>query len=131
MHKKEVAQAVEPILTQAEDDFIMTSLMTLQKTVFKIREKNVSDEIKAEELGILFEETERRGIVEFFLRGSENNINAIFDKSKIVLAGVLNTGISAKDFESNNVNTIIKRNIPPTTPKISVNSVSSVVFVST
>ena len=28
LHKKEVAQAVEPILTQAEDDFIMTSLVT-------------------------------------------------------------------------------------------------------
>ena len=36
-HKKEVAQAVEPILTQAEDDFIVSSLDTLQKSVLRIR----------------------------------------------------------------------------------------------
>ena len=40
-HKKEVAQNVEPILTQAEDEFIATSLVTLQNSVKKIREKNV------------------------------------------------------------------------------------------
>ena len=45
-HKKEVAQSVEPILTQAEDDFITSSLLTLQKSIIKIREKNVEDTIK-------------------------------------------------------------------------------------
>ena len=35
-HKKEVAQNVEPILTQAEDEFITTSLLTLQNSVKKI-----------------------------------------------------------------------------------------------
>ena len=40
-HKKEVAQSVEPILTQAEDEFIATSLSTLQNSVMRIREKNV------------------------------------------------------------------------------------------
>ena len=41
-HKKEVAQSVEPILTQAEDDFITSSLVTLQKSVIKIREKDAN-----------------------------------------------------------------------------------------
>ena len=36
-HKKEVAQNVEPILTQAEDEFIIASLTTLQNNVVKIR----------------------------------------------------------------------------------------------
>ena len=36
-HKKEVAQNVEPILTQAEDEFITTSLTALQNSVLKIR----------------------------------------------------------------------------------------------
>jgi len=71
LHKKEVAQSVEPILTQAEDDFIMSSLETLHKSVIKVREKAVSDEIKSDELSVLFEESERRGVVEFLLKEFE------------------------------------------------------------
>ena len=68
LHKKEAAQAVEPILTQAEDDFITSSLTTLQKSVIKIRTKNVSDEIKEDELSVLFDESGRRGVIEFLLK---------------------------------------------------------------
>ena len=39
LHKKEVAQSIEPILTQAEDDFIVTGLETLQKSIIKIKSK--------------------------------------------------------------------------------------------
>ena len=82
LHKKEVAQAIEPILTQAEDDFIMTSLMTMHKTVIKIRDKKNSDEIKADELGILFDEKNQKVIIDFLLRADESDVNMIFDKSK-------------------------------------------------
>lgn len=116
-HKKEVAASVEPILTQAEDDFITSSLVTLQKSVIKIREKDVSDSVKEDELSILFEESQRRGVIEYLLRAPESDLNALFDKSKIVLSGVLNTGISAKDFENNNVSSIIRKNIPATTSR--------------
>ena len=116
-HKKEVAASVEPILTQAEDDFITSSLVTLQKSVIKIREKDVSDSVKEDELSILFEESQRRGVIEYLLRAPESDLNALFDKSKIVLSGVLNTGISAKDFENNNVSAIIRKNIPATTSR--------------
>ena len=126
LHKKEVAQSVEPILTQAEDDFIISSLEMLQKSVVKIREKKVSEEIKADELSILFDESEGKGIIDFLLKSNESDMNAIFDKSKIVLAGVLNTGISAKDFDNNNVTTIIRRNIPNTTPRLQVNYITSI-----
>ena len=127
LHKKEVAQSVEPILTQAEDDFIISSLEMLQKSVVKIRAKKISDEIKADELSILFDESERKGaIIEFLLKSSDLDLNAIFDKSKIVLAGVLNTGISSKDFDNNNVTSIIKRNIPNTTPRLQINYITSI-----
>lgn len=126
LHKKEVAQSVEPILTQAEDDFILSSLEMLQKSVIKIREKNAKDEVKADELTILFDESERRGVIEFMLKASNSDLNMIFDKSKIVLAGVLNTGISAKDFDNNNVSAIIRRNIPNTTPRIQMNLITAV-----
>ena len=47
-HRKEVAQNVEPILTQAEDEFIIASLTSLQNNISKIRKKNISDQVKYE-----------------------------------------------------------------------------------
>ena len=108
-HKKEVAQNVEPILTQAEDEFIMTSLVTLQNSVMKIRDKNVSDEVKQEELSVLFDESGKKGLVDFLLRANNEDLQGIFDKAKITLSSVLNTGISSKDFDNNNVSVIIKK----------------------
>lgn len=124
-HKKEVAQSVEPILTQAEDDFITSSLLTLQKSIIKIREKNVEDNIKKDELSILFEEHQRRGVIEYLLKASDNDLNSLFDKSKITLSGVLNTGISAKDFENNNIDQIIRKNIPAVTPRVQVGMITA------
>ena len=126
LHKKEAAQAVEPILTQAEDDFITSSLTTLQKSVIKIRTKNVSDEVKEDELSVLFDESGRRGVIEFLLKSSDSDLYALFDKCKVVLAGVLNTGISNKDFENNNVTEIIRKNIPNTTPRSQITLITSV-----
>ena len=102
-------------MTQAEDDFIMSSLVTLQKSVIKIREKSVDDEIKIDELSILFDENQRKGVIEYLLKTSDSDLNTIFDKSKVTLSAVLNTGISTKDFENNNVGEVIRKNIPATT----------------
>ena len=116
-HKKEVAQNVEPILTQAEDEFIMTSLVTLQNSVMKIRDKNVSDEVKQEELSVLFDESGKKGLVDFLLRANKEDLQGIFDKAKITLSSVLNTGISSKDFDNNNVSVIIKKCLPNNVPR--------------
>ena len=111
-HKKEVIQNIEPILTQAEDEFIMTSLITLQNSVIKIREKNVNDNIKIEELRVLFDESGQNGLVDFLLRANNDDLQNLFDKSKITLTSVLNVGISSKDFENNNVSEVIRKNLP-------------------
>ncbi|MBO5738126.1 HDIG domain-containing protein [bacterium] len=111
-HRKEVAQNVEPILTQAEDEFITTSLTALQNSIIKIRKKNISDSIKFEELKILFDSQNRTSIVEFLLRSSDNDLQYIFDKSMVTLTSVLNKGVSYKDFENNNVSEIIKNSLP-------------------
>lgn len=116
-HKKEVAQNVEPILTQAEDEFITTSLLTLQNSVKKIREKNVSDEVKMDELNVLFDESGKKGLIDFLLKANDDDLQSVFDKSKITLTSVLNVGISAKDFDNNNVTAIIKRNLPNNVPR--------------
>ena len=126
LHKKEVAQSVEPILTQAEDDFIMSSLDMLQKSIIKIREKNAEDSIKVDEVGILFEENPGRGVIEYLLKCSESDLDSLFDRAKVTLSGVLNTGISAKDFENNNVKTIIRNNIPVITPRGHIYLITSI-----
>ena len=112
LHKKEVAMNVEPILTQAEDEFITSSLFTLQNSIKKIREKDINENIKAEELNVLFDESGKKELVNFLLKSSDEDLQAVFDKSKITLSSVLNVGISAKDFENNNVNSIIRKNLP-------------------
>lgn len=116
-HKKEVAQNVEPILTQAEDEFITTSLLTLQNSVMKIREKDVRDSVKEAELNVLFDESGKKGLVDFLLKASDNDLQSVFDKAKITLSSVLNTGISSKDFENNNVTEIIRKNLPNNVPR--------------
>ena len=116
-HKKEVAQNVEPILTQAEDEFITTSLITLQNSVKKIREKNASDEVKTDELKVLFDESSQKGLVEFLLKASDEDLQSVFDKSKITLTSVLNAGVSNQDFDNNNVSALIKKNLPNNVPR--------------
>jgi putative nucleotidyltransferase with HDIG domain len=111
-HRKEVVQNVEPILTQAEDEFITTSLTALQNSILKIRKKNISDSIKFEELKVLFDSQNKTSIVEFLLRSSDNDLQYIFDKSMVTLTSVLNKGVSYKDFENNNVSEIIKNSLP-------------------
>ncbi|MBQ7126356.1 HDIG domain-containing protein [bacterium] len=113
-----MAQSIEPILTQAEDDFIVTGLETLQKSIIKIRGKDVADDVKYSEINVLFEENPGEGVVDYILKASDSDLNNLFDKSKVTLTGVLNTGISVRDFENNNnVKNIIKKNIPITTPR--------------
>ena len=116
-HKKEVAQSVEPILTQAEDEFIATSLSTLQNSVMRIRDKKISDQVKKEELNVLFDESGKKGLVDFLLKSNEDDLRMVFDNAKITLTSVLNVGVSAKDFENNNVDLIIKNNLPNNVPK--------------
>ena len=99
-HRKEVAQNVEPILTQAEDEFITTSLTALKNSVLKIRKKNVADSIKKEELGVLFDSSSKYELVDFLLRASDHDLQYVFDKSMVTLTSVLNKGVSYKDFDN-------------------------------
>ncbi len=117
LHRKEVAQNVEPILTQAEDEFITTNLATLRNSVIKIREKEVSDKVKRDELNVLFDENGKHGLVEYMLRASDSDLHLLFEKAQVALTSVLNAGISSKDFENNNVNVIIRKNLPTNIPR--------------
>ena len=102
-HKKEVVQNVEPIITQAEDEFITTNLLTLKNSVMKIREKDISEETKRDELNVLFDESGKHGLVDFLIKSSDNDLISVFEKAQVTLSAVLNKGISSKDYENNNV----------------------------
>ena len=54
-HKKDVARKIEPILTQANDDFIKVNLTTLRNTIVKIRESQASNDKKFNEISVLFD----------------------------------------------------------------------------
>ena len=125
-HKKEVAQNVEPIITQAEDDFITTNLLTLKNSVMKIREKDISEETKRDELNVLFDESGRRGLIDFLLKSSDNDLISVFEKAQLTLTAVLNKGISSNDYENNKVETIIRKHIPNTVPKYQASLITGV-----
>ncbi len=124
-HKKEIAQAIDPILTQADDEFIISSLDTLEKSVIKIREKEASAELKIDEIGMLFEVTPSKNIVEYLLKSSDADLRLLFEKSKVTLISILKSGISAKDFEDNNIKNIISKNIPVATQRGQINLITS------
>ena len=56
-------------------------------------------------------------MIEFLLKANDDDLQSVFDKSKITLTSVLNVGISAKDFDNNNVTAIIRRNLPNNVPR--------------
>ena len=125
-HKKEVAQNVEPIITQAEDEFITTNLQTLRNSVLKIREKDIAEDIKSDELKVLFDESGHKGLVDFMLKASDNDLHMVFEKAQITLTSVLSTGISSKDFDSNKVETIIRKNIPTNVPRYQASLITGI-----
>ena len=113
-HKKEVAQKVDYVLTPAEDDFIKTNLDTLQNSIMQIRKKDVPEDVKREELSLLFDMSnqERKDFVIYFLLKSEDSdLREVFDKANLTLANVLRTGITEKDYERNNIDKIIHKEI--------------------
>ena len=113
-HKKEVAQKVEPIMAPAEDDFIKNNLQTLQSSVMQIRRKAVSDSVKKEEIGILFDlsdNSKRDFIINYLLKADDNSLHEVFDKSSLTLANILHAGITEKDYERDNIDKIIFENM--------------------
>lgn len=114
MHRKEIAQRVEPILAPAEDDFIKNNLATLQSSIIQIRRKATSLSVKKDELGLLFDMSDgdkKDYIINYLLKSSDKNLQQVFDKTTLTLSNVLGIGITEKDYEEDNINRIIYRNL--------------------
>ena len=113
-HKREVAQKVEPILVPAEDDFIKSNLETLQNSIIQIRKKNSSEKEKIEELNVLFDlsgNPKKTFILDFLLHVDDASLREAFDKASLSLVNILQKGITEKDYEKDNINTLIQDNL--------------------
>lgn len=120
LHKKEIAQKIDPILAPAEDDFIKNNLATLQGSIIQIRKKDVPFSIKKDELNLLFDMSEgykKDYVVNYLLKTEHNNLQQVFDKATLTLSNILGVGITEKNYEKNNIDRIVYRNLIPNVTK--------------
>ncbi len=133
-HKKEVARKVEPILTQANDDFIRVNLTNLRNTILRIRDSKVSSDKKFNEISVLFDmprSPEKTAMVEFLRDSDTETFTRLFNRAQATLDTVLNIGITAEDFEKDKIKDIIRKgmyqSIPHGQSRMIVNILSQVI----
>lgn len=127
-HKREVAQKVEPILVPAEDDFIKTNLETLQNSILQIRKKSTSEQEKIDELNILFDlsgNPRKNFIIDFLLNVDEASLREAFDKASVSLVNILQVGISERDYEKDNIQSLIQSNLVSNVSKRQVSVITA------
>lgn len=120
LHKKEIAQRIDPILSPAEDDFIKNNLATIQSSIIQIRRKNAPISVKKDELALLLDLSEgykKDYIINYLLKSDERNLQQVFDKATLTLTNILGVGITEKDYEKNSINRIVYRNLVSNVPK--------------
>lgn len=128
-HRKEVAQKIEPVLAPAEDDFIKNNLQTLQSSVIQIRKKDVDEDVKKEEISILFDlsdNAKKDFIINFLLKADNNSLHEVFDKSTLTLSNILRKGITEKDYEKDNIDKIIMNNLVANVSKRQVSVIKAI-----
>lgn len=114
LHKREIAQRIEPILAPAEDDFIQSNLATLQTSIMQVRKKDAPVSVKKDELNLLFDIPEgykKDYVINYLLKSEDHNLQQVFDKATLTLNNILSVGITEKDYENNNINKIIYKNL--------------------
>lgn len=119
-HKRDVARKVEPILTQANDDVIKNNFAILKSSIMKIRESNVSDLQKLEQISVLFDvpkSPEKTRQMEFLRSSDSETLIKMFERAEKTLDIVLNIGITAKDFERDNINEKIEQGMYQSIPR--------------
>lgn len=113
-HKKDIAQRIDPILAPAEDSFIKNNLATIQSSILQIRKKDTPMSVKKDELSLLFDISEgykKDYVINYLIRVNEKTLQQVFDKATLTLSNILGIGISEKDYEKNDIDRIISRNL--------------------
>ncbi len=112
-NKKEIAQKIEPILTPAEDTYIKNNYTTLLKSMEQIRAKNLNYAQKKEQMSLLFDfenNPYKDYILNYLINSSEDRFNNTVSKASKTLTNVLNQGVTERDFEKENISSVILRN---------------------
>ena len=128
-HRQNIIQNIEPILIPAEDEFIKVNLDTLQTSITQIRNKNIADSVKKDELSLLFDipaQDKKAYLANYLLVTSSQNLQKMFDKAKITLVKVLNTGITESSYENGKIDKIIQRSIPANTPRNQITVITAI-----
>lgn len=128
-HKREVAQKVEPILVPAEDDFIKSNLESIQNAVMQIRKKDKTEKEKISELNILFDLSDnpkQNFIIDFLLHVDDTSLKEAFDKASVSLINILQVGITEKDYEKDNIKTLIQNNLVSNVSKRQVSVITAI-----
>lgn len=127
LHKKEIAQKINPILSPADDRFIKNNLSTLQNSIMQIRKKDVPFSTKKDELGLLLDMSEgykKDYVINYLLKADNKHLQQVFDKATLTLSNILNTGITEKDYEGDNINKIIYRSLVSNVTKNQITIIS-------
>ena len=125
-HKKEVAQNIDPIFAPAEDDFIKDNLVSLQSSIYQIRKKDIDDNTKRQELGLLLAISKgykENYAVNYLLKANDETMTSLFDRTNRTLENVLATGITEKDYEK--INKIVYKHLVLNVPKNQIKVITS------
>lgn len=113
-YKKELAQKIEPVLTPAEDSYIINNFLALERNLMGIRAKTTDYQTKKDEMSLLFDFDNsnyyKNYILNYLINAKDERIENTFKKSKKTLDNVLKQGITEKDFEQDRLNSVILRN---------------------
>ena len=127
-HKKDIAQKIDPILAPAEDSFIKNNLATIQNSIVQIRKKDAPLAVKKDQLALLFDISEgykKDYVINYLLKTDDRSLQQVFDKATLTLSNILGVGISEKDYERNNIDRIIYRNLVSNVTKNQITVITS------
>ena len=127
-NKKEIAQKVEPILTPAEDSYIKNNYAMLVKSIEQIRAKQTNYTQKKEEMSLLFDfenNSYKDYILNYLINSNDERLHNTLTKAAKTLSNVLNQGVTEKDFEKNNLSSLILRNTHFETSKGEIRVISA------
>lgn len=128
LHKKEIAQKINPILSPADDSFIKNNLATLQSSILQIRKKDAPFSTKKDELGLLLDMSEgykKDYVINYLLKTDDKTLQQSFDKATLTLSNILNIGITEKDYEGSDINKIVHRNLVSNVTKSQITIISA------
>ncbi len=118
--KQEVSQNVSPIYTPVDDKYIQNNLLDILSYITNIRESDRTYSEKQKALDLIFDISDQKTkgfVINFFLNADNLTYEAVVQKAQNTLAGVLNEGVTEKDFKENTIINIINRNIDVSTTR--------------